>query len=92
MNYKYSRGSYGVVDAMFTKAKPEDLDKKQRDDIDDDDFADPKHKKYPVRNQHELDSAVKLAGRSKDVSPGSIRSGIKRLAKKHGLTLPESWK
>lgn len=68
------------------------VSKKQRDDMKSDDFGWPEEKKYPISNQKELDAAVKLIGRAPPDKQAGIKSNIKRIAKKKGLTLPASWK
>ena len=68
------------------------ISKKTRDSIPDEDFADPEHKKYPVRTQEEFEAALKLAGRSKDKSPSAVREAILRIGKRKGFKMPESEK
>jgi hypothetical protein len=65
---------------------------KERDSISTEDFGWPEEKKYPIRNQKELNSAAKLIGRAPADKQASIKSRIKTIAKRKGLTLPESWK
>lgn len=68
------------------------ITKKERDKVSDEDFGEPKTRKYPVRNQKDLDSAIKLAGRTKTGNPDQIRKRLAQIAKKKGLKLPDSWK
>lgn len=46
--------------------------------------------KFPIRDQEDLNNAVRLAGNS-DVSEDRVRTHIKKQAKKHGLSLPSSF-
>lgn len=66
------------------------ISQKERDKIPEEDFGDPENKKFPIRNQHDLDSAAKLIGKAKN--PAKVKERIKKIAKRKGLTLPESWK
>ena len=60
-----------------------------RDKMDDADFAGP-DRSFPIKTQEDLEAAVKSIGRSK-ASPDTIKAGIRRIAKRKGLTLPDSW-
>lgn len=71
------------------------LTKAQRDKIPDSNFAwpdAPDGPKYPVHDQAHLDAAAKLIGRA----PASVQSRIKRnairIAKRLGLSIPDTWK
>ncbi len=55
------------------------------------DFGWPEEKKYPIKNQKMLDAAVKLIGRAPLVKQASIKSNIKKIAKRKNLKLPDSW-
>src|SRR5579859_2644125 len=66
----------------------------ERNKIDDSDFAwpdAPDHPKYPVHDQDHLDAAAKLIGRAPADKQGEIKARAKRIAKRKGLKLPESW-
>jgi hypothetical protein len=52
------------------------------------DFAGP-HDSYPIRNQQEVNSAARLAGHA--ANPDAVRAGIRRIAQRKGLKLPDSW-
>src|SRR5579859_262709 len=66
----------------------------ERNKIDDSDFAwpdAPDHPKYPVHDQAHLDAAAKLIGRAPADKQDEIKARAKRIAKRKGLKLPESW-
>jgi phage head maturation protease len=44
---------------------------------------------FPIKNQSDLDNAVRLAGRGKN--PKAAKAHIRAMAAKHGLKLPEKW-
>lgn len=67
------------------------ISKDERDKIPESDFGDPADRKYPIRNQKDLDAAVKLVGRAPPGKQATIKSRIKKIAKRKGLSLPESW-
>jgi hypothetical protein len=67
------------------------ISQKERDKVADEDFGDPENRKYPIRNQSDLDSAAKLIGKAPASKRASIKARIKKIAKRKGLTLPESW-
>jgi hypothetical protein len=67
------------------------IGQKERDEIPSKYYGDPKNKKYPARNQKEFDNAVRLAGRSKDVSAESVRRRLKQIAIRENYKLPKSW-
>lgn len=67
------------------------ISQKERDKVADEDFGDPENRKYPVRNQQDLDSAAKLIGKAPASKRAAIKTRIKKIAKRKGLTLPESW-
>ena len=43
---------------------------------------------YPIRNQHQADSAWKLRGHSKDYSAAEVVAHIRAQVAKHGLSMP----
>jgi hypothetical protein len=67
------------------------ISKKERDKVPAADFGWPEERKYPVRNQDDLNAAVKLVGRAPADKQGSIKSKLKSIAKRKGLKLPDSW-
>jgi|SRR5579885_442264 len=67
------------------------ISQKERDKIPAEDFGDPADKKYPVRNQQDLDAAVKLVGRAPPEKQAAIKERLKKIAKRKGLKLPDSW-
>lgn len=78
------------MDISYLKAA--DFGGKKRSALDDSDFALPSERKFPVVDQEDLNSAVRLIGQYKgNASRATIEAGIRRLAKKHNLTLPDSW-
>jgi hypothetical protein len=64
------------------------LSQKERDAIDEDDFAGP-HKSFPIDTQAHLDAAAKLIGHADD--PEAVKRKIIAIAKRKGFKLPESW-
>lgn len=46
--------------------------------------------KFPIRNQTDVDSAAKLIGHAAD--PSAVKSKIKAIAKRKGLSIPDAWK
>jgi uncharacterized phage protein gp47/JayE len=67
------------------------ITQKQRDKVSDEDFGDPAERKYPVRDQKDLDAAVKLVGRAPKSKQAKIKQNLKRIAERKGLKLPKSW-
>lgn len=67
------------------------LTKDERDAIDGSDFAWPEEQKYPIDTQAHLDAAAKLIGRAPESVQAKIKANAIRIAKKKGLTLPDSW-
>lgn len=65
-----------------------DWPQSKRDELDEDDFAGP-DQSFPISTQEDLDAAVHSIGRSKH-DPVTIKAGIKRIAERKGLQLPES--
>lgn len=64
------------------------ISQKERDALPDSDFAGP-HESFPIRNQHDVDSAAKLIGHADD--PDAVKRKIIEIAKRKGLSIPESW-
>ncbi len=76
----------------MAKALERSMSQKQRDALPDSDFAWPEEQKYPIPDQAHLDAAVKLLGHAPTDKQASIKARIKAIAKRKGLSLPESWK
>jgi hypothetical protein len=72
---------------MFAGEVLMSLDTKQRDEIDEGDFAGP-NRTYPVDTQEHAKAAWDLAGKA--ANPDEVRAKIKRIAKRKGFTLPET--
>jgi hypothetical protein len=66
-----------------------DWPQEKRDKLDDEDFAGPE-RSFPITSQEDLDAAVSSIGRSKHPA-STIKAGIKRIAGKKNLKLPDSW-
>jgi hypothetical protein len=64
------------------------ISQKERDTVPDEDFAGP-HQSFPIRNQGDVDSAARLIGHADD--PEAVKSKIIAIAKKKGLSIPDSW-
>jgi len=60
----------------------------ERDKLPVEDFAGP-DQSFPIRTQKDVDSAAKLAGHADN--PAEVRKKIASIAKRKGLTLPDSW-
>ena len=65
-----------------------DWNQKQRDSAADSGDAFPDGS-YPIKNQGDLDSAVRRRGKSKSQSKAEVTAHIRRAAKQHGLKVPE---
>lgn len=66
----------------------------ERNEIDDSDFAwpdAPDHPEYPINTQAHLDAAAKLIGRAPADKQAEIKARAKRIAKRKGFKLPDSW-
>lgn len=63
----------------------------ERNKIAEEDFGWPDERKYPIRNQSDLDAAVRLIGRAPKEERAMITRNIKRIARRKNLTLPDSW-
>lgn len=64
------------------------LTKKERDAIDEDDFAGPDHS-FPIDTQAHLDAAAHLIGHAAD--PAAVKNKAIAIAKRKGFTLPKAW-
>lgn len=98
-----SRWAWMMGDADLTKAALTDEEKAEfeepgrytesdRKKIPKEDFADPEHDKYPIVTGADVNDAWRLAGRSQDVSPDTIRRRIVEIARRKGFEqhLPET--
>jgi hypothetical protein len=66
------------------------IPKAVRDKIPAEDFADQARRLYPIRNQQDLDDAVRLLGKAKNLA--AVKAAIIRIAKRKGLSIPDAWK
>jgi hypothetical protein len=73
------------VFAVYNRDWPQE----KRDQLPAKDFAGP-GRSFPISTQEDVHAAVRSIGRSKH-DPEVIKAGIKRVAEKKGLSLPESW-
>jgi len=64
------------------------LSQKERDQIDDSDFAGP-DQSFPIDSQEHLDAAAHLIGHAAD--PAAVKKKAIAIAKRKGFTLPKSW-
>lgn len=64
------------------------ISQKERDAVPDEDFAGP-HQSFPIRNQGDVDNAAHLIGHADD--PESVKRKIIAIAKRKGLSIPDSW-
>jgi len=83
-NMSYNRRTDNLVIAYNRK-----WTQKMRDKLSDEDFAGP-HQSFPIKTQEDLEAAVHSMGRAGG-SISAIKAGIKRIAKRKGLKLPEAW-
>lgn len=65
-----------------------DIPKSERDTMDKKDFAGP-NESFPIATQADVDAAAHLVGKA--ANPGTVKSKIKSIAKRKGLTLPKAW-
>lgn len=65
-----------------------DWSTEDRNKLDPDDFAGPQ-KSFPIKSQDDVNSAAKLFGHADD--PDMVKGKIISLAKKKGLSIPQSW-
>jgi hypothetical protein len=66
------------------------ISQKARDAMPESDFAG-SGTSFPITDQTHLDAAVKLLGRESPDEQTKIKSRIREIAKRKGLSLPESW-
>lgn len=67
------------------------ISQKKRDKIPDEDFGDPENKKYPIMSEKDVESAARLLGRAPASKQAAIKERIKKIARRKGYKLPESW-
>ena len=70
-----------------------ELSEKQRDDLDEDQFAFPKERKEPLNNASHVRNAIARFNQVQDVSDDERDAAwgrIKRAAKKHGVEMEDS--
>lgn len=65
------------------------ISQKERDAVHNDDFAGP-HRSFPIRNSMDVEHAAKLVGHG--ANPSAIKRKIIQIARRKGLSLPDSWK
>ena len=88
----YPQEAWDLADSLTITRS---LTMKEREKIDDSDFAwpdAPDHPKYPIDTQDHLDAAAKLLGRAPENVQAKIKARAKAIAKRKGFTLPDSWK
>lgn len=56
------------------------------------DFGWPEERKFPINSQAHLDAAARLIGRAPAAQRARIKARIIAIARRKGLSLPESWK
>lgn len=78
------------MDTAYMKAA--DFGGKKRSSLDDSDFVFPDERKFPIVDQEDLTSALRLWSQYEGKhSREEFEVGVRRLAKKHKLTLPDSF-
>ncbi len=60
----------------------------KRDDLDESDFAGP-HQSFPIKTQADVSAAAHLVGHA--TNPEAVKSRIKSIAERKGLSLPAAW-
>lgn len=83
-------GNQRIDDARSWLVYNRDWPQDKRDKLDKKDFAGPEQS-FPIATQEDLDAAVKSIGRTKH-DPSVIKAGIRRIAKRKNLKLPDSWR
>jgi hypothetical protein len=61
---------------------------KERESMDSEDFAGP-HRSFPIKTQQDVYNAAHLIGHADN--PDAVKAAIKRIAKRKGFKLPDSW-
>lgn len=65
------------------------LTKDEREKMSAEDFGDPKNRLFPIKDQSDVDSAVKAHVHHDD--PASVKNNIKAICERKGLKVPEAW-
>lgn len=81
----YPASAWPFADAQHLQRS---LTVKEREAIDDEDFAGPDHS-FPIDTQAHLDAAEHLIGHAAD--PAAVKQKAIAIAKRKGFTLPKSW-
>lgn len=53
------------------------------------DWGDPEHDLFPLKDQDDVTSAGHLIGKAKN--PGAVKKRVMAFAKRHGFTIPKAW-
>lgn len=81
-----------VAEVILGEVKAGDFGGHKRSDLADGDFVFSDERKFPIVDQEDLNSAVRLWGQYKGPhSRAEFMAGVRRLAAKHKLTLPDSF-
>lgn len=67
------------------------ISQKTRDKMSKKDFGWPEEEKYPASTEQEFKAAVHLVGKAPKDKQEMIKKNLKRIAKKNGWAIPESW-
>lgn len=67
------------------------ISQKQRNEMPEEDFGDPKNKAFPVKDQEHLDFAVKDLNRIPASRRAAIKARLIKIAHRKGLKLPDTW-
>lgn len=76
--------------AVASRINDRDFSTKKRTSMDLSNFGDPSKRAFPVLNQSDLDNAARLIGHADN--PAAVKKRLIAIAKRKGLTLPDSWK
>lgn len=71
-------------------AKAQTFGGKKRDDLKDEDFGDPKARKFPIMIAADVTDAASLIGKADD--PEAVKQRIIAIAKRKGFDIPDAWK
>jgi hypothetical protein len=69
-----------------------ELTKKQRDDLDEADFADPARRLFPILDASDVRGAAALLGKAPENMREKIKARVKAIAKRKGFPIPDAWK
>jgi hypothetical protein len=81
-----------AAEAAFTDGYSESLTVAARKEIPLEDFAWPEERKFPCDTQEHVDACAKLLGHAPENKQAEIKARAIRIAKRHGFSIPESWK